>query len=136
MEKKVIKNFFKKLTSNYWIFKVNFIVSLFLLWMTPVFLIVWLIMFTVYLRFVGVLNWNTLIKTWTPILSVWYLILLVSLVKYSPVMIGPGYTKDLIRNALMDGIFFERICFVTIFMLHGISAKIGFPILIPMFNIF
>lgn len=131
-----IKNLLKELTSNYWIFKINFLVSLFLLWLTPVFLLLWLIIFTAYLRFRGVLDWDTLNKTWTPIFGVWYLILVVSLAKYSPVIIGPGYTEELISNALMDEIFFERICFVTIFMLHVISAKIGFPILIPMFNIF
>jgi len=89
---KKIKNILKTYISNYWIFKINFIISLLLLWITPVFLILWLILFTIGLRYFGVLNWNSFIKTWSPIFSVWYLILLVSLVKYSPVIIGPGYT--------------------------------------------
>jgi len=40
------------------------------------------------------------------------------------------------QKALIDGIFFERICFTTIITLHAVSAIIGVPILIPMFNTF
>ena len=124
------------MVSDYWIFKINFIISLIFLWVTPVFLIFWLVLFTIGLGYFKVLNWKSFIRTWSPIFSVWYLILLVNLIKFSPVFIGPGYTEDLMQKALINGVFFERICFSTIITLHAISTTIGIPILIPMFNIF
>ena len=122
------------LLSDYWIFK--FIISLLLLWLTPVYLVLWLILFTIYLKYFRKLTWNSFIKTWSPILSVWYLILIIGLVNYSPLIIGPGYTEDLMRKALVDGIYFERICFSTIIFFHALSSLIGFFIIISLFNIF
>ena len=67
----------------------------------------------------------------------WYLILIISLGKYSPIIIGPGYTEALMGKALYDGIYFERICFSTILTLHMFSSFLGFPIVIPViFDIF
>ncbi len=112
--KKIIKLIY---LSNYWIY-LYFITSFKLLWINPMFLIFWLILCTAGLKLVNVLNWEKLIKTWTPILSVWYLILLTSLISYSPVVVGPGYTEELFKKILQDEIFFERICFSTIFFTY------------------
>lgn len=125
-----IKTLLKYLMTNYSIFEINFVASLILLLLHPLLLLLWLIIFTVYLGFRGVLDWDTLNKTWTAILGIWYLILVVSLGEYSPVFVGPGYTHKLIVKVLVDEIFFERICLITIFMLHDLSAIIGIPIII------
>jgi hypothetical protein len=100
-------------------------------------LIYWLIFFTICLQYFKKLTWNSFFRTWLPIFTLWYLILIVSLGKYSPIIIGPGYTEELMEKALYDGIYFERICFSTILTLHMFSSFLGFPILIPIvFNIF
>ena len=124
------------LIPNYWVF--NFIISLFLLWLSPMILVFCLIFFfTICLKYFKKLTWNSFIKTWLPIFTLWYLILIVSLGKYSPIIIGPGYTEALMVKALYDGIYFERICFSTILTLHAFSSFLGFPIVIPVvFNIF
>lgn len=118
----------------YWIF--NVIVSLFLLWLSPMILIFWLIFFTICLKYFKRLTWKSFIRTWLPIFTLWYLILLVDLGKYSPIIIGPGYTEILLEKALYDGIYFERISLSTILTLHLFSSLLGFPIIIPVFNIF
>nr|QUS63581.1 hypothetical protein [Haslea silbo] len=135
-----IKNYLKFilhdfLIPNYWVF--NFIISLFLLWLSPMILVYWLIFFTICLKYLKKLTWNSFIITWLPIFTLWYLILIVNLGKYSPIIIGPGYTKALMGKALCDGIYFGRICFSTILTLHMFSSFLGFPIIIPVvFNIF
>jgi hypothetical protein len=123
------------LIPNYWVF--NFIISLFLLWLSPMILVFWLIFFTICLKDFKKLTWNSFIRTWLPIFTLWYLILIVNLGKYSPIIIGPGYTEALMGKALDDGIYFERICFSTVLTLHMLSSFLGFPIIIPVvFNIF
>ena len=123
------------LIPNYWIF--NFIIALFLLWLSPMILVFWLVFFTICLKYLKKLTWNSFIRTWLPIFTLWYLILIVNLGKYSPIIVGPGYTKALMGKALYDGIYFERICFSTILTLHMFSSFLGFPIIIPVvFNIF
>ena len=87
--------------------------------------------FTICLKYFKKLTWNSFIRTWLPIFTLWYLILIVNLGKYSPIIIGPGYTETLMGKALYDGIFFERICFSTILTLHVFSSFLGFPIIIP-----
>ena len=123
------------LIPNYWVF--NFAMSLFLLWLSPMILMFWLIFFSICLKYFKKLTWNSFIKTWLPIFTLWYLILIFNLGKYSPIIIGPGYTKELMGKALSDGIYFERICFSTILLLHMFSTFLGVPIIIPViFNVF
>ena len=135
-----IKNNLKFILHNFlipysWIF--NFVISLFLLWFSPMILVFWLILFTICLKYLKKLTWNSFIRTWLPIFTLWYLILIINLGKYSPIIIGRGYTEALIGKALYDGIYFERICFSTILILHMLSSFLGFPIIIPVvFNIF
>ena len=91
-------------------------------------LVFWLI-FTICWQYFKKLTWNFFIRTWLPIFILWYLILIVNLGKYSPIIIGPVYTEELMGKALYDGIYFERICFSTILALHMFSSFLGFPIL-------
>jgi hypothetical protein len=89
------------------------------------------------LKYLKKLTWNSFIRIWLPIFTLWYLILIVNLGKDSLIIIGPGYTEALIEKALSDGIYFERICFSTVLTLHMFSSFLGFPIIIPVvFNIF
>jgi hypothetical protein len=48
--------------------------------------------FTICLKYLKKLTWNSFIRTWLPIFTLWYLIL-INLGKYSPIIIGPGYTE-------------------------------------------
>ena len=119
------------------IFNINFIFSLFLLYLTPIVLLLWLILFVpLFLKYLGKLNLNSFLKSSIPILLAWYLILIVSLSTYVPVIVGPGYTGELILTILIDKIFFARICLCTIVPLHYVSEAIGTPIILPVFNIF
>lgn len=131
-----VKKIIYVILSDYWVYKFNFAISILFLWLSPVAVISWLLLFTFYTWYIGNLNWKNFIRTWSPILSLWYLIILVSLINYSPVIIGPGYTEELLSKALSDGLTFERICLSTVLMLHIISAKLGIPLVIPMLNIF
>lgn len=117
------------LIPNYWVF--NFIISLVLLWLNPIVLLCWLIFFTVCLKYFKKLTRYSFNKIWLPIFILWYLILIVNLGKYSPLIIGPGYTEVLMGKALYDDIYFQRICFSTILTLHMVSCFLGFPVLIP-----
>jgi hypothetical protein len=112
-------------------------VCLFLLWLSPIILVYWLILFTLFLKYLNLLTWNSFVRTWLPIFTLWYLILIVDLGKYSPIIIGPGYTEELLGKVFYNGLYFERICLSTILTLHMVSSFLGFPIIIPViFNIF
>lgn len=133
--KSILYNLYDFLTLNYWVF--NFITSLFLLWLSPMIFLFWFIFSTICLKYFKKLIWNSFIRIWSPIFILWYLILIVNLGKYSPIIIRPGYTEAFMGKALYDGIYFERICFSTILTLHMLSSFLGFPITIPVvFNIF
>ena len=118
----------------YWVF--NFPVSLFLLWFSPIILLFWLIFFTICLKYLEKLTWNSFIIIWLPISTLWYLILMIDLAQYSPIIIGQGHTIVLLVEVTTNGVYFERICFSTILLLDWLSHFLGFPIIIPViFNI-
>ena len=124
----VFNNFF---IPYYWLF--NFIISLFFLWMSPLELICWLIFFTIiYSKYCNQLTLISFVKIWLPVIILWYLILMIGMKDYLPIIIGPGYTNKFMLNYLYNnGTFINQICFSTVLTLHILSSLLGFPIVIP-----
>ena len=133
------KNFsyFPDSFSMSYFFVFNTVVSLYSLWWSPFILLCWLIFVTLFLKYFDKLNRKYLIVTWVPIFILWYLILMIDLGGHSPLIIGPGYTEELLAKAFSNDLIFERISVPTILYLHFLSSFLGFPVFIPVvFNIY
>ena len=133
---KNLKKIFKTILSDFWIYKFNFVLAFFFLWLSPVILLMWLVIFTVFLACFKKLTKQSFIKTWIPVLIFWYSILLVDLLIYSPVIVGPECNiENLFIKILMGKVYFERICFSTIMLSHELGHRLGFSIIIiPVLN--
>jgi L-lactate permease len=68
--------------------------------------------FTICLKYLKKLTWNSFIRTWLPIFTLWYLILIVNLGKDSPIIIGPGYTEALMGKLYTMGFILNEYVFL------------------------
>jgi len=69
-------------------------------------------------------------------ISIWYLVFSTSLYNIT-ILIGFENTEVIINYLLDNTVFFESLCFQTVYILDALSAKLGFSIYIPsIINIF
>jgi hypothetical protein len=128
---KNIKNLTSILLSKKWVYKLNTTISLIFLWMSPILCVLWLIIILTYLALKKKLNFTSINKILTPIFTVWYLILWVSLINCGPIIIGPGHTEALLIQMVENDIFFKQISFSTVMWLNVLCEKIGIVIYLP-----
>jgi hypothetical protein len=101
---------------------------------SPVLSILWLCMTSLYLLYIR--NYKSIFKIWGFTISIWYLIFSISLHKVT-ILIGFENTEVIINYLLDNTIFFESLCFQTVYLIDALSAKLGFSIYIPsIINIF
>ena len=104
----------------------NFLFSIFVLWIQPFLLIIYLVCFNFYLKYLRELTKLQLFLAWVPILIFWYFVLLIGLANHCPLMIGPGHTEQFIVQVSfydpIDPRWCEKICVNTIILLDQLSC--------------
>ena len=116
------------------------LISFLLLFLSPVFSILWLCITTLY--FLYTRNYKNIGQSWLLLLIVWYLLFTFSisiadLGITSSIVIGPGHTNLLLCLLLKKKyIFFESLVFQTVYILDEISLTLGCSIYIPVLPIF
>ena len=94
----------------------------------------WLCMFSLY--FLYIRKYRSIFKIWGFTISIWYLVFSTSLYNIT-ILIGFENTEVIINYLLDNTVFFESLCFQTVYILDALSAKLGFSIYIPsIINIF
>jgi hypothetical protein len=92
--------------------------------LSPVFSMLWLLcMFNLYFLYIH--KYRSIFKIWGFILSIWYLIFSTSLYNIT-ILIGFENTEVIINYLLDNTVFFENLCFQTVYILDALSAKFGF----------
>lgn len=108
--------------------------SILLITFSPVFSMLWLCMFSLY--FLHIRKYRSIFKIWGFTISIWYLIFSTSLYNIT-ILIGFENTEVIINYLLDNTVFFESLCFQTVYILDALSSKLGFSIYIPsIINIF
>lgn len=110
------------------------VVSFILLIVSPTLSIGWLCLITVYFLFIR--EYKPIFKIWLHTLVIWYSILCLSLYDVTPIVIGPGHTEELVQRILNKDLFFDSLCFQTIYLLNDLSLFLGCDIYIPIVNLF
>ncbi len=111
---------------------INFIAFVLLVFASPILSLIWLSIPTLYFLFTR--NYKSIINIWAPILGIWYLIFTFSMSpEFNPIIIGPGYTENLLTYLVNNDLLFEGLCFQTVYILNEISLKLGCLIYIPVF---
>ena len=95
---------------------------------SPLLSLLWLFVTTLYYLYTK--NFKDIIKVWVFTIGVWYLIFSVSLSDMH-ILIGYEHTEILFRYLITHRVFFSRLCFDSVYLLHLLSAFLGFPIYIP-----
>ena len=125
-----LKLFFLKCNFLY----VSYIVSVFLLAVSPMFLFVWLAVPTLY--FLKKSHYKQIINVWVYPLITWYIIFTASLVfscGINPIIIGHGHTAEILQIMIASNLLFENLCFQTVFILDSLSQKLGCCVYVPVF---
>lgn len=111
-----------------------FISLILLIAFSPILSMLWLCMFSLY--FLYIRKHRYILKIWGFTFSIWYLIFSTSLSNIT-ILIGFENTEVIIHYLLDNTVFFENLCFQTVYILDALSAKLGFSIYIPsIINIF
>ena len=112
-----------------------YLISFFLLIaLSPIFSLFWLLISTAYLLWER--NYRDILKIWGFTLGIWYFIFTTSL-SGTTILIGFENTEVILNYLLNNTVFFESLCFQTVYILDALSAKLGFSIYIPaIINIF
>ena len=112
-----------------------YLISFFLLTaLSPIFSLFWLLISTAYLLWEH--NYRDILKIWGFTLGIWYFIFTTSL-SGTTILIGFENTDVILNYLLNNTVFFESLCFQTVYILDALSAKLGFSIYIPaIINIF
>jgi hypothetical protein len=114
--------------------KISIISLILLIKFSPILSLVWLSIITLYDLYIGV--YKDIFKIWIFTIGIWYLIFTTSLSDIT-ILIGFEHTKVIINYLLDNDFMFETLCFQTVYILDGLSAKLGFSIYIPaVVNIF
>jgi hypothetical protein len=86
--------------------------------------------FTICLKYLKKLTWNSFIRTWLPIFTLWYLIWGKSS-PYFPIIIVSGCTEAFMEKLYTMGFILNEYVFSTILTLHMFISFLGFHIIIP-----
>lgn len=122
-----------KLYSGYLIFGISII----LLMLSPTLSITWLFFTNIYLIYSNGFNSRDIVKVWVPTLTCWYFIFaqcMGGLVDHW-VIIGENHTDQLIRVMLTNDIWFQNLCFQTVYLFHVLSIKLNTILYIPILPI-
>jgi hypothetical protein len=128
---KKLKNILDSLQKNYFtphITGISIISLILLIKLSPILSIIWLNISTLYFMYIR--NYKDIIKIWSFTIGIWYLIFTTSLSDIT-ILIGFEHTKVIINYLLDNDFMFETLCFQTVYILDGLSAKLGFSIYIP-----
>jgi hypothetical protein len=132
-----LKNVLDYLQKNYFtprIIGISIISLILLIKLSPILSLVWLNISTLYFMYIG--SYKDIYKIWSFTIGIWYLIFTTSLSDIT-ILIGFEHTKVIINYLLDNDFMFETLCFQTVYILDGLSAKLGFSIYIPaVVNIF
>jgi hypothetical protein len=109
---------------------INIISLILLIFISPVFSLLWVCLPTFYFFYVG--NYNEIYRIWVFMLGIWYIIFSTSLAEIK-ILIGFNNTEVVINYLLDNKIMFESLCFQTVLLVHALSAKLGFSLYIPAF---
>ena len=132
--KQILKNL-EFLQLNHF-FKKNYIISgisISLLTLSPTLSIAWLFFTNMYLIYLNGLNLRDIWKVWIPTFTCWYLIFTLCMgdLVNDYIIVGENQTQELLRLILINNIWFENLCFQTVFLLHILSEKLNIIIYIP-----
>ena len=120
----------KKYIPNYSFFIINFISIVLLIFFSPVYSIMWLVLFS--FIFLYVRNYKFIYRSWFITITIWYLIFTTTLAEI-PILVGFENTKIILIYLIQNDVLFANLCFQTVVLLDILSSKLGFPIYIPAF---
>ena len=109
---------------------VSLVSIILLIFFSPVYSIMWLVVFSFY--FLYVRNYKYIYKIWFITVTIWYLIFTTTLAEI-PILIGFNHTKFVLIYLIQNDVLFANLCFQTVVILDILSSKLGFPIYIPAF---
>ena len=101
-----------------------------LIFFSPVYSIMWLVVSSFYLLYVK--NYKSIYKIWFITVTIWYFIFTTTLAEI-PILIGFNHTKVVLIYLIQNDVLFANLCFQTVVILDILSSKLGFPIYIPAF---
>jgi hypothetical protein len=112
-------------------------ISISLLILSPTLSITWLFFTNIYLIYLNGFNLRDIGKVWIPTFTCWYLIFTQCIgdLVNNYIIIGENHTYELLRLMLINDIWFENLCFQTVYLLHILSAKLNTVIYIPILPI-
>ena len=87
------------------------------------------------LRVLFLNEYKYLVKIWVYTFVIWYSIICFSLYDVTPIIIGPGHTKELIQKIIHKDLFFDSLCFQTIYLFNDLSTLLNCNIHVPIFNV-
>ena len=139
-----VRSIFSYIKRNYKILHVtqilNFIVSIFMLWIDPIILFTYLLSYNLYLKYSKQYTLIDFLMSFIPILIFWYLVLVFGLADHCPLIIGPGDTEMFIfKVSFLDPInprWCEKICLNTIILLDKLSCFLNGTIVLNFPKIF
>jgi hypothetical protein len=108
-------------------------ISISLLILSPTLSITWLFFTNIYLIYLNGFNLRDIGKVWIPTFTCWYLIITQCMgdLVNNYIIIGENHTHELLRLMLINDIWFENLCFQTVYLLHILSEKLNTVIYIP-----
>ena len=108
-------------------------VSISLLMLSPTLSITWLFFINIYLIYLNGFNLRDIGKVWVPTFTFWYLIFTqcVGGLVNNYIIIGENHTHELLRLMLINDVWFENLCFQTVYLFHILSEKLNIVIYIP-----
>ena len=109
---------------------VSFVSIILLIFFSPVYSIMWLVVSS--FCFLYVKNYKSIYKIWFITVTIWYLIFTTTLAEI-PILIGFNNTKVVLIYLIQNDVLFANLCFQTVIILDILSSKLGFPIYIPAF---
>ena len=109
---------------------VSLISIILLIFFSPVYSIMWLVVFS--FCFLYLQNYKSIYKIWFITVTIWYLIFTTTLAEI-PILIGFENTKVVLIYLIQNDVLFANLCFQTVMLLDILSSKLGFPIYIPAF---
>nr|AVR57667.1 hypothetical protein [Halamphora calidilacuna] len=123
-----------ELYKNYIIFGV----SVSLLFLSPTLSIAWLFFTNIYLIYFDGFNLRDIGKMWIATFMIWYLIFTqcMSDLVEGVIIIGGEHTFPLLEKMDSGELYFENLCYQTVFIFHTLAGKLNTIIYIPIVPIF
>lgn len=113
-------------------------VSVGLLFLSPTLSIAWLFFTNIYLIYLNGFNLRDIGKIWIITFMVWYLIFTqcMSNLVEGVIIIGGEHTFSLLEKMDNGELYFENLCYQTVFIFHTLAGKLNTIIYIPIVPVF